>query len=502
MAETGKGHNPDTSLDGRHGRSGDHRFLASIVALCVFVFIPCAWAVNVDVGDDIYKMLLRLEAEGVIQSGLLTTKPLSHAEAARLVAEAERNVKDKSSFLKQLVGTLKRRLDAERGEIKNIKLVDNAYIGYIYSDQVGQELNYNNDGDTYDRGSSLRLGLTTKGEFGSFSFSLNPEYRLSEDSADVLMKKAYVALNFRGLELELGKDSQWWGPGRHGSILLSNNAEPLTSLKLTNPHPTLLPWVLRYLGPFRFVFFTSRLEEERVVPEPYLWGLRLNFKPTPYIEIGLQRTTLLGGAGRPNSFDTWWKSFTGMGGNEISVEGDQRAGGDIKITLPFKTQPFQLYIEAAGEDEAGNLPSKWAHLAGIYLPRIFFFERLGFRAEYANTSVDRANANVWYNHSIYRSGYTYKGRIMGHHMGTNSDDLFFELSYLLPEWGGGVEVSYDRERHNLLRGQKFVKDEVSITFRFDLMEDLRVGGGYSFGKLKGSANENISLFVLNVTYRF
>ena len=91
---------------------------------------------------------------------------------------------------------------------------------------------------------------------------------------------------------------------------------------------------------------------------------------------------------------------------------------------------------------------------------------------------------------------------MGHHMGTNSDDLFFELSYLLPEWGGGVEVSYDRERHNLLRGQKFVKDEVSITFRFDLMEDLRVGGGYSFGKLKGSANENISLFVLNVTYRF
>lgn len=468
----------------------------------MFVLVPYAWAVNVDTGDEIYDILTRFEAEGLIQSGLLTTKPLSRSEAVRLAIEAERNVEDKKSpFLRQLLGTLNDRLEAEKGEVKYLKPVDNAYIDYIYSDQAAQELNYNNDGDTYDRGSNLRLGLTSRAELGRFSFYLNPELRYSGDDNDVVLKKAYVTLSIWGLELEAGKDSQWWGPGHHGAILLSNNTEPLTLLKLTNPHPTLLPWVFKYLGPFRFVFFASRLEKERVIAEPYLWGLRFNFKPTPYIEIGLQRTAMLGGEGRSESLGTWWKSFTGKGENESGVEaGDQRAGGDIKITLPFKAQPLQLYAEAAGEDEAGGLPIKWAYLAGIYLPRIYKFERLGLRAEYANTNVNRPN--VWYNHHIYGSGYTYKGRVLGHHMGTDSDDLFLELNYFMPEWGGRVKVSYDRERHNRSGGQKFVKDEVSVSARFDMTEDLRFEGRYSFGKLKNVNKEDISLVALSATYRF
>ena len=46
---------------------------------------------SVPVGDDTYNVLLRLEAEGVIQSALLTTEPLSRKEVARLIVEAERN---------------------------------------------------------------------------------------------------------------------------------------------------------------------------------------------------------------------------------------------------------------------------------------------------------------------------------------------------------------------------------------------------------------------------
>ncbi|MCL0035708.1 capsule assembly Wzi family protein, partial [Thermodesulfovibrionales bacterium] len=381
---------PDTlpDSDSRCGRGAVRRLLAVVAVLCLFAFVPCAWAVNVSVGDEIYDILLRLEADGVIQSGLLTTKPLSRREVARLVAEAERNVKDRSLFLRQLVGTLKRKFDAERDRIKYLKPIDKVYIGFIYSNQVAQRLNYNNDGDVYEDGLNLRLGFSSKADLGRFSFYLNPEFRYSKNDKDLVLKRAYGILRLWGLELMAGRDSQWWGPGYHGAILLSNNAEPLTMLKLTNPHPTLLPWVFRHLGPFRFVFFASKLEEERYVPEPYLWGLRLNFKPSPYIEIGLSRTALLGGEGQPEDLSTWWKSFTGADkGIELGQVGDHRAGGDIRITLPFRVQPLQLYVEAAGEDEAGGLPSKWAYLVGIYLPRIFTLERLSFRAEYANTYV-------------------------------------------------------------------------------------------------------------------
>ena len=492
----------DTLPDSRYGRGAGCRLLAGAAVLCLLAFVPCAWAVNVGVGDEIYDILLRLEAEGIIESGLLTTKPLSRREAARLTIEAEKNVGDKSIFLRQLVRTLKRRLDAERGEVKYVKPVDKAYAGYVHSDQAGQELNYNNDGDIYEDGSNLRLGFSSRAELGRFSFYVNPEFRYSQNDEDLVMKKAYGILSFWGLELEAGKDSQWWGPGHHGAILLSNNAEPLTMLKLTNPHPVLLPWVFRYLGPFRFVFFASRLEEERVVANPYLWGLRLNFKPSPYIEIGLQRTALLGGEGRSENLGTWWKSFTGKDEGIAGVEaGDQRAGGDIKITLPFRVQPLQLYAEAAGEDEAGGLPSKWAHLAGIYLPRVFTLERLGFRAEYANTHISDS-PNVWYNHHIYRSGYTYKGRVIGHHMGTDADDLFFELSYLLPELNGKLRVSYNRERYNLSAARKSTKDEVSVNARFSVKDNISVEGKYAFGKLKDVVEEDISLFSLNAAYRF
>lgn len=437
----------------------------------------------VPVDDEIYNVLHRLEAEGIIESGLLTTKPLSQEEVIRLIKEAERNSEGKSVFIQGLIKSLKERFDVT--DLKFIKPIDEAYSKYIYTDSNIQALNYNNDGDLYEKGSNVRAGFSSRAELGWLSFYLNPELRYSRDT-DLIMKRAYGIISFLGLDLQVGKDSQWWGPGYHGSILLSNNAEPLTVLKLTNPQPTLLPWIFRYLGPFRFVFFVTRLEEERKdVSEPYLWGMRLNFKPHPYIEIGLQRTALLGGEGRSNNLNTWLKSFTGKGENEIGVEaGDQRAGGDIKITFPFKSQPFQLYLDAAGEDEAGGLPSKWAYLTGIYLPRILNFERVGFRGEYANTK------DVWYRHHIYTAGYTYKGKIIGHHMGTDSKDIFMELSFFIPERDGRIAISYDIEEHNLSGNIREKKREFSLKGNFKITKHIKFKISYGFSDIKNMANMN------------
>jgi hypothetical protein len=440
------------------------------------------------VGNEAYDILHYLEAEGVMQSGLLTTKPLSYKEVMRLILEAERNSADRSLFIQRLVKTLKERFEDEIGDDKYIKPIDFFYGRYIYADSDIQALYYNNDGDHYEKGSNFRLGLSSRAELDWLSFYINPELRYSEDDTDIVMKRGYGVLSLLGLNLQLGKDSQWWGPGYHGAILLSNNAEPLTMVRITNPQPVLLPWVFRYLGPFRFVFFVTRLEEERTIPEPYLWGMRLNFKPHPYIEIGLQRTAMLGGKGRSEDLSTWWKSFTGKGENVIGVgAGDQRAGFDVKLTLPFKWQPLQVYAEAAGEDEAGGLPYKWAYLAGIYLPRILSLERISMRGEYATTHV-RGSPNVWYTHSIYTDGYKYKGRIIGHHMGTDSKDFFMELSYLMPEKSGRISISYDREEHNLSGAVREKKDEVTLKADIRLTKSVELEASYRHGKIKNMEN--------------
>jgi hypothetical protein len=91
-----------------------------------------------------------------------------------------------------------------------------------------------------------------------------------------------------------------------------------------------------------------------------------------------------------------------------------------------------------------------------------------------------SHPNVWYNHHIYTAGYTYKGRIIGHHMGTDSKDFFVEASYLIPEKHGKVSISYDREEHNLSGTTRNLsptltphfrkKDEVALGAYFKLMK--------------------------------
>lgn len=460
-----------------------------IVVLSILIIVPSAIAdAYLPVEDEAYDIFYRLEAEGIIQSGLLTTKPLSYKEVMRLILEAERNSSDKSLFIQKLINTLKDRFKDESKDTKYIKPIELFYSWCLYADSDIQTLYYNNDGESYEKGFNIRSGFISRAELDGVSFYFNPELRYSDSDTDVVIKRGYGVLSSLGIDLILGKDSQWWGPGYHGAILLSNNSEPMTMLKLTNPQPFLLPWIFRYLGLFKFTFFVTRLEKERDIPEPYLWGMRLNFKPNLYLEIGLQRTAILGGKGHSENLNTWWKSFTGKGENVPGVEaGDQRAGFDIKITLPFKSQPLQLYAEAAGEDEAGGLPSKWAYLTGIYLPRILSLERFSIRGEYATTHVE-GSPNVWYTHHIYTTGYKYKGRIIGHHMGTDSKDIFLEISYALPEKNAKLSLFYDREEHNLSGKVREKKDEVNMRLYVRPRKDIDIEVVYRYGNIKNMGN--------------
>jgi len=86
----------------------------------------------------------------------------------------------------------------------------------------------------------------------------------------------------------------------------------------------------------------------------------------------------------------------------------------------------------AGEDQAeGQIiptPSKWAVLSGVFLPTIGRNARWDFRAEFATNQI-RESGPSWYVHPDYP--HEYRGQILGHHMGTDAWDLFFEAHYFL-----------------------------------------------------------------------
>jgi hypothetical protein len=119
-------------------------------------------------------------------------------------------------------------------------------------------------------------------------------------TGDVEWIAAYGKVGLGPFEIQAGRDSLWWGPGRHGSILMSNNAKPFTMIQITNPQPIQLPWIFRALGPVRGQWFLTELEKDRHVPEAKLTGVRLSVKPHPLWDLGFSRVVMFGGRGVPS----------------------------------------------------------------------------------------------------------------------------------------------------------------------------------------------------------
>lgn len=419
----------------------------SLALLFLLPLEPSAASPNVPVGSWVYPALERLEAEGLIPSGILTSRPISRLEAARLVKEAEAG--RPSASASRVIEELKRELGPEQAaRASYFRPFEEARFKYLYSENTPHLLNVNNKGDFFDNGSNYRAGFISSAKaFDVLAFYLDPELRYPEgtspgEDAEVVLVEGYGALELWNIELTVGRQSLWWGPGHHGSLLLTDNARPFDLVKLTNPEPVVLPWIFRYLGAVKLTGFVTRLEESRDFANPYLAGLRLDLKVHPYVSLGAARVAMFGGSGRHVDLDVIWEVITAGNENVAGEPGNQLGSFDVKVILPLSFQKVVLYGELGGEDEAGSLPSRNAYLAGAYLPGFLGIDRLEGRVEYGQTYISKY-PGVWYRHHIYTSGYTYDGRIIGHHMGTDARDLFMSAAYDSDH--GKFEVLFDME---------------------------------------------------------
>lgn len=436
-------------------------FFISILAIPA-VSYP-ATSVNVESGSTVYRDLDALEAMGLLPSSLLSTRPISRLEAARLLFEAQYNLQSFTGRKKERAASVIRRLERELLEEADktntfaIKPVDRAYAKYLYSGAVPHFPSINNNGDEFKEGSNARAGFAFKAEvFGALSVYLNPEYRI-DDGSRTELKTGYAQADILGLEVEAGRDSLWWGPGYHGSLIMSDNAEHLNLVKVTSQHPFLLPWIFKRLGPMRPTVFLATLEDDRDFPNADLFGVRLAFKPAPALEFAMSRVLLFGGEGRAglDSGDLM-SLFIAADDAEHSasiIDGDQIASVDFSYLflndtrfIPFSSMKF--YGEIGAEDSSGDTktPTSRAYLAGVLVDEPLWLENVSFRAEWAQTARwDRLGDRAWYRHHIYTDGYTYNGRVIGHHMGSDAIDLFLRAEYRFP--GGtviGTEADFER----------------------------------------------------------
>ncbi len=473
----------------------------------------------------VYRELDRLRAAGLLESGTAGFRPRSRAEITRLLHEARRlSEEKKETRFEAGLARLEREFATELDDDETareigwyFRPIEKVRVSYAWLEDGGDV--QNDRGREYREGSGPRLSVSSRAAWGPFSGFLQWEGRHLEGDADALnpreeddltagrVEEGYLRVSLGKWYLEAGRESVWWGPARHGSLLLSDNARPFDLVRFGNDEPFLLPGPLSRLGPVSFEAFLTRLEEDRAVSEPWLAGARLAISPFPWLELGASRTLMIGGEDRPITWTTFRDAVTGHDENEPDGAGNQLASVDWRLTVPWSVQPFEIYGEFGGEDEAGGIFSRFAYIAGIYLPRLGPSALFDLRVEFANTYADgHGNVpEVWYTHGIYTSGYTYEGRIIGHHAGTDARDLYAELGiYPLPALR--LWAAYDWEERVVSLDEPEIRTEYGLGVEWTPHERLTVEAAFVHESVDDALvpeePEEGDRFKLAVTWKF
>ncbi|MFZ2224762.1 MAG: capsule assembly Wzi family protein [Candidatus Deferrimicrobium sp.] len=315
--------------------------------------------------------------------------------------------------------------------------------------------------------------------------------------------------------LQFGKIATWYGPGRLGALIFTNNAQSYPGIRLHNPVPIPIPGFFSFLGNVQYDLFLARLESARPIENPLLFGMRLAARPGRYLEVGLSRSMIYGGHGQESGLSAWWDAFKGENTNDPGDKGlvNQIAGFDVTLTLPFPSQPVQAYLEMAGEDAAHlpgtniPVPSKFAYVTGVFLPTLFGSAANDLRVEWARNHW-RDNGPAWYVHPVSDEGYAhfYRNRVLGHPMGTDAHDLSVQgHHFFIPSVY--LELTVSRTDRFSLGPMKERTDRAAAGLVGWLTETVRAEGEIALEKVKnpaglpGSPAEDAS-FRVALSYQF
>lgn len=447
---------------------------------------------NMPVGSVYYDYLDKLDGMGYITDMLYGAKPYSRVDMARWTMQARSKVDTKQTpaYLERMISELEAELQPEikaweaywageetgRGDSLRLHEISVSGIysespreGYAYDAPAGAAYHpfssYNN-GYHYGHNGSLVVKGYLAGNLGR-EVALSASPRLSyifDDKGSVALEEGYFAGRTGIFRIEAGKQALLWGQGSEGTLGLSNNARPLTMLKITTEERPKNRGLLAFLGKTRWSVFAGQLEGNRSdFSHPYLVGIRGDLL-YDNLNIGFERLSMLGGTGnafRAGDIGDWL-----VGRNAYSNDKwNDIAGIDIKYRFPG----VHIYGELYGEDQAHAFPSEKGYSGGLYFPQLTPEGRMDLRIEGAYTR------NPWYVHGTYRSGWTYHHDILGDAMGRKAYRVYAGVNCYLGENDilgfNGLYLQSGREKNTALKNNQAWVD---YTHRFNASDSLQM----------------------------
>ncbi len=460
------------------------RFCAYIICLPIILFPilspGLSWGLasnNIPLDSPIYTYMDKLSGFGLINSDIHGLKPYSKAEAARLVLEAQGNLKKMGphapelarEIVSRLCYLLPREIDLYRREGKaptfDYNPLSGARLRYVYLDGIprsydrlisdtghqgifgigdlrkyfvpvmraggseGTPMMENNDGIVYREHNNFELRADSEFYFTRYCSALVEPLTLVSGvniggpgpHTNLEINKGYVKLGGHGLELEVGKDENWFGQGYRGDLVLTNNAENLEEIKLSSPEPVDWPWFKRNIGLLKYAVIFSRLSksgEGEDMRKPWFAAAKISLKPTKNLEIGVNYSRQQGG---PNVVEPGiFKAVFSVG--QSNNGSNSLAGTEIRYRINW-LRGTTVYWEYYGEDSYVVIPIVESHLAGIYIPRLTADGRNDFRFEFFYGNP------IAYTDYKFPEGYTNNGLIMGDAQGGDTKDYYGKFTH-------------------------------------------------------------------------
>lgn len=464
---------------------------------------------NIPLNHWSYEAMERLVASGIVNTAMLNKRPLTRMDMAGMLSKIPLTVYIESPILKE---DMRKLTEEYRDELARLGIVPagGQPRWYRIADPVSWEVDFadmeglkrtpreNHWGEYFYDGISSRILLRTWANLSDdIVVDIAPKLLVYRGGYDAIFQEAYAKASISNIELEIGRDSLWWGPGYHGSLILSNNASPFNLIKLSSHRPFSLPGWFSVLGLWDISAYITRLEDNRDFPRAKLAGLRLGLIPAKFMEISLTRSIIFDGEGRPGlDLPDYLKVFFAIGENETGkLNNDQLGGIDFRMAIPVKSlsEGFSLYGQLIGEDEAGGLPSSHGILGGVFICDIFHLGLFDIRMEYADQPI-KDEDGPRYRHGVYTTGYTYHRRVIGYPMGFEDDyfsgsifggiDAWDIFSRVTVHMGKDIDIAlqYDYERHMASAPINEKKQEVAIDISWRIIDNvsLKMGQVYEW----------------------
>jgi Capsule assembly protein Wzi len=504
------------------------------VAACLLTVVTASVAmasVNLPLHHWAYEAIERLTAMGIIDRAMVVAKPYSRKQAAKYVARALERIRsnDVTADGREVVAEplLQRLMTELRPELMDIgsvfrKRTDRGspvrYGGQVQTEvdafSLGGNQNFrlreNRGGEYYTNNVQNQTDVRGWLEIGDWAaFMVQPKFISITDALArgptegplsqfnnqyVYLREASAKLTFWNVALEFGRGTQWWGPGYHGSLLLTDHAFPLDMIKLGSDETFRLPWVLRELGDWKINTFLARLEGQQTFSHEQIFGLRISYVPIRWLELGFTRLTQYGGQGSGTSFPRTigdcYKDPPNQGGtaqcNEQAMLDGRAHIPPISYLVPFPGG-MQLYGELGSEDKWSQfpVPSRGAYLAGLYIPQLVAGDTTDLRIEWADTDLARRKsgfAGVWYNNGTYSNGMRQYGFPLGHHMGTDGLDFFVRSTrYVTESWQIGSNLNYQERARGVSTHERKYEFASDLTWWYSTY--TRFSFGYTYQRI-------------------